>query len=155
MNPTCTRSVSIMASSGRVMSAFFDHAALASWWHTARSVTVPRVLGAYALEWEPAELKDEMFGRIGGIFHGTVIEYRRDREFFVAEAFWLPPDGNPLGPMALEVRCDPQRTRNPQMTLVTVVQRGLEDGDRWQRYYEVIAPGWDRALKSLKAYLEG
>ena len=33
-------------------------------------------------------------------------------------------------------------------------QRASEDGDRWRRYYEVIAPGWDRALRSLKRYLE-
>ena len=82
------------------------------------------------------------------------MEYKPDREFFVAEAFWLPPDGNPIGPMALEVSCEPQRTKNPQITLVKVTQRASEDGDRWKRYYEVIAPGWERALQSLKRYLE-
>jgi len=74
--------------------------------------------------------------------------------FFVADAFWLPPDGNPVGPMALEVTVKPQRLRNPQITLVTVTQRASEEGERWKRYYEVIAPGWDRALRSLKRYLE-
>ena len=78
------------------------------------------------------------------------MDYKPDREFFVAEAFWLPPDGNPIGPMALEVSCEPQRTKNPQITLVKVTQRASEDGDRWKRYYEVIAPGWERALQSLK-----
>jgi hypothetical protein len=82
------------------------------------------------------------------------MEYRPEREFFVAEAFWLPPDGNPIGPMALEVSCEPQRAKNPQVTLVKVTQRASEDGDRWKRYYEVIAPGWERALQSLKRYLE-
>ena len=95
------------------MWAFFNPAALAAWWQTSRSVTVPRVLGAYAVEWEPTEFSDEMLGRLGGTFHGTVMEYKPEREFFVAEAFWLPPDGNPIGPMALEVRCEPQRDEEP------------------------------------------
>ena len=154
MNPSFTCSVSIIASPGRVLWAFFAASALASWWQTSRSVTIPRVLGAYAVEWEPTEFKDEMLGRLGGAFHGTVMEYKRDREFFVAEAFWLPPDGNPIGPMGLEVACERQREQNPQVTLVTVTQRGADDGQRWKRYYEIIAPGWERALASLKKYLE-
>jgi uncharacterized protein YndB with AHSA1/START domain len=149
-----TSSISIVATPRRVLWAFFDHAALATWWQTARSVTVPRVLGAYAVEWEPTEFKDELLGRLGGAFHGTVVDYTPEREFFVADAYWLPPDGTPIGPMALEVTCEPQRTQNPQITLVKVTQRASEDGERWKRYYEVIAPGWNRALQSLKRYLE-
>jgi len=147
-------SVSIVASPSRVMWAFFDAAALGSWWQTARSVTIPRVLGAYAVEWEPTDFKDDVLGRLGGAFHGTVMDYKPEKEFFVADAFWLPPDGNPVGPMALEVTLKPQRAKNPQITLVSVIQRASEDGERWRRYYEVIAPGWDRALRSLKRYLE-
>ena len=51
------------------------------------------------------------------------------REFFVADAYWLPPDGTPIGPMALEVICDLQRPQNPQITLVKVTQRASEDGE--------------------------
>ncbi len=39
------------------MWAFFDSRALATWWHVTRSVTVPRVLGAYAVEWEPTDTR--------------------------------------------------------------------------------------------------
>jgi uncharacterized protein YndB with AHSA1/START domain len=151
---TYTSSISIIASPARVLWAFFDAAALSTWWQTARSVTNPRVMGSYAVEWEPTDFRDDMLGRLGGTFHGTVIEYKPEREFFVADAFWLPPDGNPIGPMALEVVCQPQRTQNPQITLVRVTQRAAEEADRWKRYYELIAPGWDRALQSLKKYLE-
>ena len=149
-----TSSISIIASPTRVLWAFFDAGALAAWWQTTRSVTVPRVLGPYAIEWEPTDYRDEMLGRLGGTFHGTVMDFKPEKEFFVADAFWLPPDGHPIGPMALEVTCAPQRTKNPQITLVKVTQRASEDGERWRRYYEVIAPGWERALKSLKRYLE-
>lgn len=82
-----TSSISIVATPRRVLWAFFDPGALASWWQTARSVTVPRVLGAYAVEWEPTEFKDELLGRLGGAFHGTVIDYTPEREFFVADAY--------------------------------------------------------------------
>ena len=152
--PSFSSSISIIASPARVIWAFFDAGALSSWWQAARSVTVPRVLGAYAVEWDPTDFKDDVLGRLGGAFHGTVMDYKADKEFFVADAFWLPPDGNPVGPMALEVTMKAQRLRNPQITLVTVTQRASEEGERWKRYYEVIAPGWDRALRSLKRYLE-
>ena len=147
-------SISIIASPSRVLWAFFDAKALGVWWQTARSVTIPRVLGAYAVEWDPTDFKDDMLGRLGGAFHGTVIEYKAEKEFFVADAFWLPPDGHPVGPMALEVTVRAQREKNPQITLVTVSQRASDDGERWKRYYELIAPGWERALLSLKRYLE-
>jgi uncharacterized protein YndB with AHSA1/START domain len=149
-----TSSISIIASPGRVLWAFFDPRALTVWWQTARSVTAPRVLGAYAVEWDPTDFNDDVLGRLGGTFHGTVMDYKPDKEFFVADAFWLPPDGDPVGPMALEVKVESQRSRNPQITLVTVTQRAADDGQRWKRYYDVIAPGWERALQSLKRYLE-
>ena len=147
-------SISIIASPGRVLWAFFDAGALSSWWQAARSVTIPRIFGPYAVEWDPTDFRDDTLGRLGGTFHGTVVEFRPEREFFVADAFWLPPDGDPIGPMALEVTCEAQRRQNPQITLVTVTQRASESGERWRRYYEVIAPGWQRALESLKRYLE-
>ena len=149
-----TSSISIIAPPARVLWAFFDAGALSSWWQTARSVTTPRIFGPYAVEWDPTDFRDDVLGRLGGTFHGTVMEFKPERGFFVAEAYWLPPDGNPIGPMGLEVVCAHQRRQNPQVTLVTVTQRGSDEGDRWKRYYEIIAPGWTRALASLKKYLE-
>ena len=153
-SPSLDVSAVIVAPAGRVMKAFFDADALTAWWQVRHSVTTPRALGPYVIEWTPTDFSDEVLGRLGGVFRGTVMQVEPARGFFVADAFWLPPDGNPIGPMALEVTCEPQRTKNPQITLVNVVQRGSEDGDRWKRYYEVIAPGWERALQSLKRYLE-
>src|SRR5437870_4690764 len=60
---TFTYSISIIASPSRVLWAFFDPGALSSWWQAARSVTVPRLLGAYAIEWDPTEFRDEVLGR--------------------------------------------------------------------------------------------
>jgi uncharacterized protein YndB with AHSA1/START domain len=140
----------INAAPTRVLGAFFDPDALARWWQVIRSVTTARVLGVYAVEWAPSLDADEVLGRLGGVFHGTVVEYQPGRQLFVADAWWLPPDGDPLGPMGLEVSC---AMDGPGCRL-HVQQAGYEDGPRWQRYYAVIAPGWRASLAALKQYVE-
>ena len=70
---------------------------------------MPRPLGSYAVEWEPTEWRDDLLGRLGGALHATVIDFKPGREFFLADAYWLPPDGPPIGPMALEAICSVQR----------------------------------------------
>ena len=132
------------------MAAFFEPRALAVWWQTVRSVTTPRPLGVYAVEWDPTPDADEVLGRLGGVFHGTVMEYLAGREFFVADAYWLPPDGDPIGPMALEVSCGMD---GPACRL-HVRQTGFEENPRWRRYYAVIARGWQLSLAELKYYVE-
>jgi uncharacterized protein YndB with AHSA1/START domain len=157
--PGSTHLITIAAPPARIIEAFFDPAALAIWWQARRSVTTPRPLGAYAIEWEASEFRDELLGPLGGTFHGVVMDYKPAREFYVANAYWLGPEGEPIGPMGLEVSCVPQAGDSPSdrsrsRTVLSVVQSGFEDAERWRRYYEVTAPGWTRALESLKAYLE-
>ena len=84
----------------------------------------------YAIEWESTDFKDEMLGRLGGAFHGTIIDYRPNAAFFLADAYWQPPDGDPIGPMALEVQCRPHG--NGRQTMVTVKQSGEGEGPRWR-----------------------
>ena len=98
-------SILITAAPTRVLAAFFDPDALAAWWQAARSVTTPRPLGVYAVEWEPTRGSRRLLGRLGGVFYGIVMEYKPGRELFVADAWWLPPDGDPIGPMSLQVQC--------------------------------------------------
>jgi uncharacterized protein YndB with AHSA1/START domain len=141
----------IAAPAGRVMKAFFDGDALHAWWRVSHSVTTPRAMGPYALEWVPTEFVDEVLGRLGGVFRGTVMQVEPGRSFFVADAFWLPPDGDPIGPMALAVTLTMETGGG---TRVRVTQTGFEESVRWRRYYEVIGFGWERALSSLKALLE-
>ena len=78
------------------------------------------------------------------------MEFRTGREFFLADAYWLPPQGPPIGPMALEVSC---QIAGPA-TRLRVRQSGAERNDRWQRYYDLIATGWEESLDALKQYLE-
>jgi uncharacterized protein YndB with AHSA1/START domain len=134
----------------RVMAAFFDPVALTRWWNAVRSITTPRPLGLYAVEWAPSTDRDDVLGRLGGVFHGTVMEYVAGRELFVGEAWWHPPDGDSIGPMSLEVSC---RMDGPACRL-RVHQSGFEESVRWRRYYEVIGRGWISSLAALKRYVE-
>jgi len=149
--PSLDVSVVIKAPGGRVLKAFFDPGALNAWWQVTHAVTAPRVLGPYAIEWEPTDFRDEVLGRLGGVFRGTIVQFEPGNGFFVADAFWLPPDGEPIGPMALEVRLHADADG---ATRIRVTQTGFEESARWRRYYEVIAVGWTRALASLKSLLE-
>ena len=145
--------ITVQAPASRVLTAFVDPVDLAKWWGVVRSVTVPRPLGTFAVEWRDRDFGDEILGRLGGAFHGTIMEYRPGRELFVAEAYWNPPDGEPIGPMSLQVRCEAVDTL--QATQLTVCQSGEDEGPRWQRYFQVIGAGWHTALADLKRYLEG
>jgi uncharacterized protein YndB with AHSA1/START domain len=149
--PSLDLSVVIAAPGARILKAFFDPDALSAWWGVAHSVTTARTLGPYAIEWPATEFRDEVLGRLGGVFRGTVMEFVAASGFLVADAFWLPPDGDPIGPMALEVSVKAEGTDS---TRLRVTQNGFEESDRWRRYYEVVGFGWERALTSLKNLLE-
>ena len=144
-------SLAIAAPPGVILKAFFEPEALSAWWEVVHAVTTPRTLGPYALEWAPTYFEDEVLGRLGGVFRGTVMQFQPGQGFLVADAFWLPPDGDPVGPMALEVSLQDE---GDGVTRVRVTQSGFEEGVRWRRYYRVITVGWERALASLKSLLE-
>ena len=147
-----TRTLLIQAPPARVMAAFFNEHDLKTWWQVTRSFTVQRTLGTYAVEWEPTDFKDDVLGRLGGAFHGTIIDFRPNAAFFLAEAFWQPPDGDPIGPMALEVQARPHG--NGRSTMLTVRQSGEIDGPRWERYFQIMSRGWDGALQEMKDYMD-
>jgi uncharacterized protein YndB with AHSA1/START domain len=149
---TVEHTVIIQAPPERVLAAFFDAEDLHEWWQVIRSVTVPRPLGTFAVEWESTDFQDDVLGHLGGTFHGTVIEYRAGAEFFIGDAYWQPPQGEPIGPMALNVQCRPQG--GAHITKLIVRQSGDDDGPRWQRYFDVVSAGWKAALGELKSYLD-
>ena len=150
-DPGLDVTVMIKAPAGRVLRAFFDAEALNAWWQVSHAVTTPRVLGPYAIEWAATDFRDEVLGRLGGVFRGTIVQFQPGAGFFVADCFWLPPDGEPIGPMALEVKL---HAEPDGATRVHVTQTGYEESARWRRYYDVIGVGWTRALASLKSLIE-
>jgi hypothetical protein len=159
--PRLDVSTTIEAHPSYVVRAFFEPAALRVWLKAANAVTTPRTLGAYAIEWAPSDTKDEIFGRLGGVFRGTVMHFDWDRGFFVADAYWLPPEGDPIGPTALAVTCREDRLAAPSVrrpgdisTDLHVQQTGFEESVRWRHYYDIASAGLARALVTLKALLE-
>src|SRR4051794_4097204 len=144
------QSILIRASPDRVLAAFVEPEALAAWWLAVRSVTTPRPLGVYAVEWNATPEADALLGRLGGVFYGLVMEFKPGRELFVADAWWLPPDGEPIGPMSLQVNC----AREESGCRLRVRQSGFEETPRFRRYYSVIERGWQISLVALKDYLE-
>jgi hypothetical protein len=152
--PAVDISMDIRAMPRVVIDAFFDGSALGRWWPAMRSVTTPRPLGPYAIEWI-TETRDEVLGRIGGVLRGTVMHFEATRGFFVADVFWLPPNGTPIGPMALEISCRLGVTADGlPCTKVRVTQGGFEECARWRRYYEVAQAEWRKQLGVLKQLLE-
>lgn len=147
-----TRAQLVQAPPARVMQAFFTDTDLKGWWGVTRAFAVPRTLGMYAIEWESTDFKDDVLGRLGGSFHGTIVDYRPNAAFFLAEAYWQPPDGDPIGPMALEVQCRPHG--NGRQTMVMVKQSGEGEGPRWERYFDIMGRGWDGALQEMKNYID-
>jgi hypothetical protein len=152
--PAVDISMDIRAMPRVVIDAFFDGPALSAWWPATRSVTTPRVLGPYAIEWM-SETRDEVLGRSGGVLRGTVMHFEPTRGFFAADVFWLPINGTPIGPMALEIGCRLGVTSEGlPCTKVRVTQGGFDEGARWRRYYEVAQAEWQTRLESLKWLLE-
>lgn len=145
-----THSLTINAPAETILRAFFDHEMLAVWWRIRRSLCVPRTLGCYAVEWEETEQRDDTVGRLGGVFHGTVVSVDLQRELFVADAYWMAPEGDPVGPMAFEVTC----AAGPGGTIARVRQSGSDDSPRWARYFDLAGQGMTVSLERLKTMLE-
>jgi uncharacterized protein YndB with AHSA1/START domain len=147
-----TRTQLLQAPPARVMQAFFTDTDLKGWWGVTRAFTVPRPLGMYAIEWESTDFKDDILGRLGGALHGRVMDFRANQSFFLAEVYWQPPDGDPIGPMALEVQCRPHG--NGRQTMLTVKQSGEGEGPRFERYFSIMNRGWEGALTEMKTYFD-
>ena len=80
--------------------------------------------GAYAIEWLPTDFRDEILGRLGGVFRGTVVQcqvdaglLRRRRVLAAARRRAHRPDG--AGSL---LRAEPDGA-----TRVRVVQTGFEE----------------------------
>lgn len=146
------RAMRIRSSPTRVLNAFFDPNDLSVWWEVSRSVTLPRPLGPYAVQWPPTDFEDEILGRLGGTLHGTVMDYRAGVSCFVADVYYQPPAGDPIGPMALDIQTRP--IGDGRSTEVAIKQSAEDDGPRWRRYFEVMGAGWDQALDALREHLE-
>jgi uncharacterized protein YndB with AHSA1/START domain len=140
----------IGADPAAVFRCFFAPEALRAWWQAVRSVTTPVPFGAFAVEWATTPYRDDLLGALGGAFHGTVVDVKHGKSFLVADAWWVPPEGDPIGPMALEISCDAIAAG----CRLRVRQSGYDPSPRWRRYYAVVSRGWQISLIALKRYAE-
>jgi hypothetical protein len=88
-------SLAIEASPVRILDAFFNNDDLAAWWHVTRSLCHRGSL-ALCARMGGDGIERRRAGRLGGAFRGTVIDFKPGREFFVADAYWLPPTASRL-----------------------------------------------------------
>ncbi|NQW03124.1 MAG: SRPBCC domain-containing protein [Acidobacteria bacterium] len=144
------QSLFIAAAPTDVFACFFDHDALKGWWEVARAVVTPVPFGVYAIEWAQTPYRDDLLGPLGGVFHGTVVDVRPGQQFLVADCWWVPPEGDPLGPMALHVSCQPEG----HGCRLTVRQDWYEPSPRWRRYYAVVSRSWQLSLTALRRRAE-
>jgi uncharacterized protein YndB with AHSA1/START domain len=144
------QSLVIAAPPAAVFGCFFSPDALRAWWQAARSVTTPALFGVYAIEWATTPFRDDMLGPLGGVFHGTVVDVKPGQQFLVADCWWIPPEGDAIGPMALQITCQPEGGG----CRLHVQQDGYEPSPRWLRYYAIVARGWQVSLTALKRYVE-
>ncbi len=140
----------IAAPPATVFDSFFAAEALRTWWQAVQSVTTPVPLGVYAVVWAPTSYRDDLLGPLGGTFHGTVVDVRPGRGFLVADCYWIPPEGGPLGPMVLHVEC----ASEGDGCQLQVRQEGFDPSPRWRRYYAVTSRGWQLSLTALKRFAE-
>jgi uncharacterized protein YndB with AHSA1/START domain len=140
----------IEADPAAVFRCFFAADALRAWWQAVRSVTTPVPFGVYAVEWATTPYRDDLLGALGGVFHGTVVDVKPGKSFLIADAWWVPPEGDPIGPMALEVSCEAVSAG----CRLKVRQSGYDPSPRWRRYYAVVSRGWQISLIALKRYAE-
>jgi len=153
--PTLDVSIDIAAAPDAVFDSFFQERALAEWLGTSRSITLPRLIGPYVLEWPTTDERDDVLGRSGGVLRGSVMQIEPGSYVFLADVYWLPPDGPPLGPFGIQLTLVPAaREDRPRSTLVRVVISGFDQGARWKRYHGLAAAQWQRALRMLKTLLE-
>ena len=69
-------SLLIRSTPGRIIAAFFDPRQLTIGGRRRDRLPLASPMGVFAVEWIPTGEIDEVLGRVGGVFHGTVIEYR-------------------------------------------------------------------------------
>ncbi|HTM32411.1 MAG TPA: hypothetical protein VL263_13965 [Vicinamibacterales bacterium] len=146
------RVVRIRATPARVLSAFFEPDELARWWDVSHAVVTPRPLTPYAVQWPATSFRDEVLGRLGGTLHGMLLDYQHGAGFFIADAYYTPPETGPIGPMAIEIQVRP--LEEGRSTELTVRQSAEEEEARWRHYFAIVGDGWDRALEGLREHLE-
>ena len=153
--PSVDHTLDIAAEPPAIIAAFFDPGgAQRTGGGVERSVTTPRLLGVYAVEWLPTTFADEVLGPLGGVLYGTIVDYRPDARVPRRRGrTGFRPRATRSGRWRCTSSCAP--SPGGQRRALRVLQTGGDDSPRWKRYYDVTGAGWTGSLAALKNYLEG
>ena len=147
--------VDINATPRAIVDAFFKPGALSAWWGTTRSVTSACVLGAYALEWPVTTEVDPVLGRLGGVLHGTVMQYEATRRILRGQSVLASARRRPdRTDGARRLLRDVSGVRRPAGNEAPHRPDRLRGSARWRRYYERLQEQWPRSLETLRALVE-
>lgn len=145
MSDPVRRDVVIQATSDRSFAAFVEISQVLAWLADG-AVIGPRVGGSWGLGWYADPESDA-----GYQSYGVFTEFEPGSRFVVDRVVFTTPEGEELGPMTVTVEFG---EAGPGSTHVSVLQEGMGDGPEWDAYRAGLAPGWDRSLSDLKAWLE-
>lgn len=144
MSDPVRREVVIQATRERAFAAFVEIGQVLSWLADG-AVIGPRVGGSWGLGWYADPDSDA-----GYQSYGVFSEFEPGSRFVVERVTFTTPEGDELGPMRLTVEFGDEGA----LTRVRVRQEGMGDGPEWDAYRAGLAPGWERSLADLKAWLE-
>jgi pyruvate kinase len=122
-----THSLTIDAPPAVVLDAFFNHDALADVVEGDALAVRAASTRCYAVEWDAPS--GVMMSWAGWVVRskGRSSSSRPDGNSSLLTPTWLPPDGEPIGPMAFEATCSLVSGR----TVLHIRQSGFEHSDRW------------------------
>jgi uncharacterized protein YndB with AHSA1/START domain len=127
-----------------VMSVFTEFKHLRNWWNVERALIDLRKGGVYALVWGISSQG------MNYVSTGIIGEYQHECQLRIDQWLYLNPQRPILGPMELLIMTTPENGK----TVLTIVQRGYQQGEDWNWYYEAVKQAWPELITVIKDYAE-
>ncbi|MDX1403312.1 MAG: SRPBCC domain-containing protein [Woeseiaceae bacterium] len=132
----------IPATPQQVLDAFLDDGGLKAWWKVSRSLVERKQGGIWSITWD-----DWGEDKTQHAWVGEIDELTSDR-IVIGRLLMIEPDMPLFGPLQLEIRAEPVDGG----TSLTVLHRGYQYGDHWDRIYELVVNGWDHVLGDMQTW---
>lgn len=126
------------------MSVFTEFKHLRNWWNVERALIDVRKGGVYTLVWGISSQG------MNYVSTGIIGEYLHECQLRIDQWLYLNPQRPILGPMELLIMTTPENGK----TVLTIVQRGYQQGEDWNWYYEAVKQAWPELITVIKDYAE-
>lgn len=134
----------ISASPDQVLEAFLDGADLKAWWKVSRSLVERKQGGIWSITWDDWGEEKTQHAWVGEIDELTA------NRVVIGRLLMIEPDMPLLGPLQLEIKVEPADGG----TSVTVLHRGYQYGDHWDRIYDLVVNGWNHVLGDMQDWAQ-